>query len=125
MQRDGERVMAKRDLAKLRRICLALPEAEERETWEEKTFRIRDKIFAMHIADDGDGRPALWCKAPPGNQTHLVEADPKRFFVPPYVGHKGWIGMWLDRGVDWREVAVVVMRSYRMTAPKRIAARLP
>ncbi len=116
--------MARPGLAPLRRICLALPEAEERETWEEKTFRVRDKIFAMHIADDGDGRPALWCKAPPGSQTHLVEADPRRFFVPPYVGHKGWIGMWLDRRVSWREVAVVVKRSYGLTAPKRLAARV-
>jgi predicted DNA-binding protein (MmcQ/YjbR family) len=114
--------MARRGLDRLRRICLALPEAEERETWEEKTFRVRDKIFAMHIAEGGDGRPALWCKAPPGNQEHLVTADPARFFVPPYVGHKGWIGMWLDRGVDWREVAVVVRRSYRLTAPRRLAA---
>jgi len=116
--------MSKRELDKLRRICLAFPEAEERETWEEKTFRVRDKIFAMHIAADGDGRPALWCKAPPGNQTHLVEADPGRFFVPPYVGHKGWIGMWLDRKVDWQQVTVVVTRSYRLTAPKRLAAQL-
>jgi hypothetical protein len=114
--------MASRELERLRRICLALPEAVERETWEEATFRVRHKIFVLHIAADDDGRPALWCKAPPGNQTHLVEADPRRFFVPPYVGHKGWIGMWLDRRVDWREVAVVVKRSYRMTAPKRVAA---
>jgi len=116
--------MAQMHLRRLRRICLALPEAEERETWEEATFRIRDKIFAMHIADDGDGRPALWCKAPSGSQTHLVEADPRRFFVPPYVGHKGWVGMWLDRRVSWRDVAVVVQRSYRMTAPKRVVAKL-
>jgi predicted DNA-binding protein (MmcQ/YjbR family) len=114
--------MAIRHLERLRTICLALPEAVERKTWEEATFRVREKIFAMHIDDDGDGRPALWCKAPSGNQTHLVAADPGRFFVPPYVGHKGWIGMWLDRRVDWREVVVVVKRSYRLTAPKRIAA---
>ena len=114
--------MAKRHLERLRAICLALPEAEERETWQEATFRVRHKIFVLHIWDDGDGRPALWCKAPPGSQTILVGADPKRFFVPPYVGHKGWVGMWLDRRVDWREVAVVVERSYGLTAPKRIAA---
>ena len=115
--------MARRQLTALRRVCLAFAEAEERETWDEVTFRVRDKIFAMHIADDGEGRPALWCKAPPGSQTHLVAADPQRFFVPPYVGHKGWIGMWLDRRVDWREVRVVVERSYRLTAPKRLLAR--
>ena len=116
--------MAPRQLAGLRRVCLAFPEAEERETWGEATFRVRDKIFAMHIADDGEGRPALWCKAPPGSQTHLVDADPHRFFVPPYVGHKGWIGMWLDQRVDWREVSIVVERSYRRTAPKRLVTQL-
>ena len=84
---------------------------------------MRDKIYAMYVEDEDD-RPAIWCKAPPGNQTHLVEADPKRFFVPPYVGHKGWIGMHLDRRVTWREVAIVVERSYRMTAPKRLVAQL-
>ena len=129
-RRDARSVPAKRrtkpkqPLDRLRAVCLTLPEAEERETWEEATFRIRGKIFAMHIANDGDGRPALWCKAPPGSQTILVGADPGRFFVPPYVGHKGWIGMWLDRRVDWREVEIVVKRSYRLTAPKRIAASI-
>jgi predicted DNA-binding protein (MmcQ/YjbR family) len=113
----------KSPLERLREICLALPEAEERETWELPTFRVRDKIYAMFVEDEDD-RPAFWAKAPPGNQTHLVEADPERFFVPPYVGHKGWIGMHLDRRVTWREVAVVVERSYRMTAPKRLIERM-
>ncbi|HXP77367.1 MAG TPA: MmcQ/YjbR family DNA-binding protein [Stellaceae bacterium] len=109
----------KTPLDRLREICLALPEAEERETWECPTFRVRDKIYAMYVEDEDD-RPGIWCKAPPGNQTHLVEADPERFFVPPYVGHKGWIGMHLDRRVTWREVAVVVERSYRLTAPTKL-----
>lgn len=109
-------------LDRLRAICLAFPDAEERETWECPTFRVRDKIYAMYVEDEDD-RPAFWAKAPPGNQTHLVEADPGRFFVPPYVGPKGWIGMRLDRRVAWREVAVVVERSYRMTAPKKLVAR--
>jgi predicted DNA-binding protein (MmcQ/YjbR family) len=112
--------MANRPIDRLRAICLALPEAEERETWGAPTFRVRDKIFVMERAD-GD-RAAFWCKAPPGSQAVLVGADPDRFFVPPYVGHKGWIGMRLDRRPDWREVAVVVQRSYRLTAPKRLAA---
>ena len=110
-------------LVRLRKICLALPEAEERETWELPTFRVRDKIFAMYV-DDEDDRPGIWCKAPPGSQTILVEADPARFFVPPYVGHKGWIGMHLDRRVKWPEVVVVVGRSYRLTAPKRLVRTL-
>jgi predicted DNA-binding protein (MmcQ/YjbR family) len=112
--------MANRPVHKLRAICMVLPEAEERETWGAPTFRVRDKIFAMERTD-GD-RPAFWCKAPPGSQAVLAGADPERFFVPPYVGHKGWIGMRLDRGPDWREVAAVVQRSYRLTAPKRLVA---
>lgn len=105
---------------RLRAICLALPEAVEKETWGDPTFRIRDKIFAMEKR--GDGRVSLWCKAPAGSQQVLVGADPERFFVPPFVGHKGWIGMRLDRKPDWAEVAVVVKRSYRLIAPKKLAA---
>ena len=112
--------MARGPLARLRAICLALPEAIEQETWEIPTFRVRAKIFAMYTLDDT--RPAFWCKAPPGSQTILVGADPERFFVPPYVGHKGWIGVHLDARPDWREIAGLVARSYRMTAPKRLAA---
>ena len=70
----------------------------------------------------GDGRISIWCKAAPGNQAILVDADPETFFVPPYVGHKGWVGMRLDRKPDWNEVAEVARRSYRLTAPKKPAA---
>jgi len=112
--------MTRSPTARLRAICLALPEASEKEAWGDPTFRVRDKIFAMEKR--GDGRVSLWCKAPEGSQAVLVGADPKRFFVPPYVGHKGWIGMRLDRKPDWNEVAVVVRRSYRLIAPKRLAA---
>lgn len=108
---------------RLRAICLALPEATEKQTWGDPTYRIREKIFAMERS--GDDCVSLWCKAPLGSQTILVGADPERFFVPPYVGHKGWVGMRLDRGPDWAEVAALVMRSYRLTAPRRLAARLP
>jgi hypothetical protein len=114
--------IARSGLDRLRAICLALPEAVEKETWDLPTFRVRDKIFAM--ATIGERPLALWCKAPAGSQAILVGADPRRFFVPPYVGHKGWVGMRLGSGVDWREVAVLVTRSYRLTAPKRIAAVL-
>ena len=107
---------------RLRAICLALPEATEKEAWGDPTFRVRDKIFAM--LKQGDGRPSLWCKAPPGSQMVLVGADPGRFYVPPYVGHKGWVGMRLDRKPDWHEVAELVRRSYRLTAPKRLAAQM-
>jgi predicted DNA-binding protein (MmcQ/YjbR family) len=104
---------------RLRAICLALPEAVEKEAWGDPSWRVRDKIFAM--AKRGEGRESLWCKAPPGSQTVLVAADPERFFVPPYVGHKGWVGMRLDGKPDWDEVALLVRRSYRLTAPKRLA----
>lgn len=115
--------MARRDpLGRLRTICLALPEATEKEAWGEPTFRVRDKLFAMYTNNHhGDGRVAVWCKAPPGVQEILVGADPERFFVPPYVGHKGWIGVRLDVKVDWQEVAEIVQDSYRMTAPTRPA----
>lgn len=107
----------------LRALCMALPEAEERETWEIPTFRVRDKIFAMAHPDKG--RPSVWMKAPRGTQALLTEAAPDRFFSPPYVGHKGWIGVWLDVDPDWDEMRALVERSWRMTAPKRLAATLP
>lgn len=115
--------MAKGPLARLREICLALPEGIEQETWEIPTFRVRAKIFAMYTANDD--RPAVWCKAPPGAQAILIGADDDRFFRPPYVGHKGWIGIHLDARPNWREVALLVQRSYRMTAPKRLAVLVP
>lgn len=108
--------------AKLRRICLSLPEAEERQTWGDPTFRVRARIFAME--KQGDGRVSVWCKAPPGSQAVLVGADPDRFFVPPYVGPKGWIGMRLDKRPDWDEVAALIRRSYGLIAPRKLAARV-
>ena len=108
----------------LRAICLALPEASERETWGEATFRVRDKIFAMAGDGNGKGRLAMSCKARPGLQAALVEADPARFFVPPYVGPKGWIGTILGDESDWDELTALVEESYRMTAPERLAAQL-
>ena len=69
-----------------------------------------------------DATPAFWCKAPKGVQTILVNAAPERFFAPPYVGPKGWIGVRLDAATDWAEVADLVARSWRMTAPKKLAA---
>jgi hypothetical protein len=70
----------------------------------------------------GDGRTSLWCKAPAGSQIVLIGADPQRFFAPPYVGPKGWVGVRLDDGPDWDEVAALVRRSYRLIAPKRLGA---
>jgi len=112
--------MAASGLARLRTICLGLPEAAEKTTWDIPTFRVRDKIFAM-AHDPG----TVWCKAPRGVQAILVGAAPERFFIPPYVGSKGWIGFRLDRGTDWDEVEALIRRSYRMTAPKRLGVLVP
>ena len=111
--------MAKKPIDRLRAICLALPEAVEKEAWGDPTFRVRDKIFAMEKR--GDGRISVWCKAPPGSQAVLVGADARRFFIPPYVGSKGWIGVRLDDKPDWDEVATIVRRSYQLIAPKKLA----
>lgn len=117
--------MSEYALSNLRAICLALPETAEKESWgDTPTFRVRDKIFAMYSLDHRDGRPSMWCKAPPGAQEALVGSDSERFFVPPYVGHNGWIGVRFDGAVDWDEVTELVAESYSMTAPKRLAALL-
>jgi predicted DNA-binding protein (MmcQ/YjbR family) len=114
--------MSETPFHRLRSICLGLPEATEKEAWGDPTFRVKDKIFAMQKS--GDGRVAVWLKAPPGAQEILVGAAPETFFVPPYVGHKGWVGVRLDNRPDWTEVESLVRRSYRLVAPKRLAAAL-
>jgi hypothetical protein len=114
-------------LARLRRICLALPEAHEVEAWGEPTFRVRNKLFAMYAAPNnhhGAGRPAVWCKAAPGNQALMVRAEPDRYFVPPYVRPSGWVGVRLDRNPDWAEVTELMRDSYRLGAPRRLAVLL-
>ncbi len=83
------------------------------------TYRICDKVFAM--ARPWQGGASVWCKAPPGSQEVLVGSDPARFFAPPYVGTKGWVGMRIDHRPDWQEVAALVRRSYRLVAPRRFA----
>jgi predicted DNA-binding protein (MmcQ/YjbR family) len=110
-------------LAQLRAICLALPEATEGAGVGNPTWRVREKIFAMQHGMEA--RPSLWFKAEPGLQEALVRADPDHFFVPPYVGHHGWIGAWLDLPLDWDELAGLIQDSYRRTAPKRLLAQLP
>lgn len=97
------------------------------EAWGEPTFRVRNKMFATFAAaanHHGAGRPATWCKAGPGNQGFMVAAAPDRFFVPPYVGPSGWVGVWLDGDCDWAELAELLRDSYRLVAPKRLAALL-
>ncbi len=119
--------MPAKPLTRLRKICLALPEAHEVIAWGEPTFRVKNKLFAMY-ADAGNhhgaGRPAVWCKAGPGNQELMVRTDPERFFVPPYVGPSGWVGVYLDGKVDWEEVADLIQDAWRLTAPKRLQSLL-
>ena len=114
-------------LTRLRKLCLALPEAHEVDAWGEPTFRVRNKLFAMHADANnhhGGGRPAVWIKAAPGNQDLMIRTAPDRFFVPPYVGPSGWIGVWLDRRVDWAELAELLRDGYKLTAPKRLLVKM-
>jgi predicted DNA-binding protein (MmcQ/YjbR family) len=113
-------------LVRLRKLCLSLPDAHEVAAWGEPTFRVRNRMFAMYARADnhhGAGRPSVWCKAAPGNQGLMVRASPSRFFVPPYVGPSGWIGVYLDRSPDWTEVAALLDDSWRLVAPKRLVTR--
>ena len=112
-------------LDRLRQICLALPGATERLSHGEPTWFIRDKkSFATYANHHHDDRVAFWCAAPAGLQTSMVGADPARFFVPPYVGHRGWLGVYLDVPVDWMEIADIVETAYRMIAPSRLITEL-
>jgi hypothetical protein len=122
MIRPAER---KGTLQRLREICLALPETSERLSHGAPTFFIRDKrAFLMVLTDHhGDGRFAIWCAAADGMQAMLVEADPDKFFVPPYVGHRGWLGVRLDRGLDWDELAGIAEDAYAEVAPARLVER--
>jgi predicted DNA-binding protein (MmcQ/YjbR family) len=119
--------MAPRPLARLRKICLALPEAHEVTAWGEPTFRVRNKMFAMYAGagnHHGNGRHAVWLKASPGEQARMVQAAPECFFVPPYVGKSGWVGVWLDGVVDWDVVAEFLQEAYKLVAPKRLVEEL-
>jgi hypothetical protein len=111
-----------RVLEGIRGICLALPETSERLSHGAPTFFIKEKrSFLMVLTNHhGDGRFAIWCAAGPGVQQLLVEAEPERFFVPPYVGHRGWLGYRLDRGLDWDELAGIVEDAYAEVAPPKL-----
>ena len=107
-------------LERVRRICLSLPEATEQMAWGEPTWRVRKRMFAMYANNHhGDGRVALWCNAPLGVQEALVADHPDRYFVPPYVGVKGWIGIVLER-VDDAELRAQVVQSYALVAPGKL-----
>jgi len=115
-------------LERIRQICLGLPETTERLSHGAPTFFVRGKrAFVMVLNNHhGDGRFALWCAAPDGLQKVLVESEPTRFFVPPYVGHRGWLGVRLDGSLHWEELTGIVEDAYAEVAPRKLveAARL-
>lgn len=115
-------------LDRLRALCLALPEVTEKVSHGEPTWFVR-KVFVSYADHHHDDRLAFWCAAPPGVQEALVAERPERFFRPPYVGGRGWLGVWLteewpDVEQDWDELAEVVTDAYREIAPKKLVAQL-
>jgi hypothetical protein len=113
-------------LAKVRTACLALPETSERMSHGGPAFFIRDKkCFVMFLNDHHeDGRLAIWCAAPEGVQLEMVETDPERFFRPPYVGHRGWLGVHLP-GIDQAELGAICREAFVSVAPKTLVKLLP
>ena len=112
-------------LERLRAICMALPEATEKIAWGEPTWRVRGKLFAQ--LDDhhhGADHLAVWLPAPFGEQEAMVFTDPERFFRPPYVGPRGWVGVRIDRRPNWTHVTTLVEQAYRQVAPPRLLSSL-
>ncbi|MBE2317569.1 MmcQ/YjbR family DNA-binding protein [Solirubrobacter sp. CPCC 204708] len=113
------------ELDRVREICLALPEVTERLSHGHPTWFVRDKktFVSFHDNHHHDGRLALWCAAPEGMQETLVAGEPRHYFRPPYVGHRGWIGVNLDSGLDWNEIAGAIEDAYAEIAPKSLVER--
>lgn len=112
------------ELRRLRAICFALPEVTERVSHGSPSFFVRDKKVVCSFHRDGihgEHGMSIWAPAPPGVQEQLVEDEPERFYRPPYVGGRGWIGVRLDRDIDWDEIDGIVRDAYRLVAPKRLA----
>ena len=125
--------MGKRELARVRKIALALPEVNERLSHGEPCFFVRDKRPVCYYHDDhnGDGRISLWCPASCGAQEALVSTEPDRYFKPPMSANgifSGWLGVFLDTSgesrVDWDEIAAILDDAYRNVAPKKLIAEL-
>src|SRR4051794_25448116 len=110
------------ELERVREICLALPEVTERLSHGSPCWFVRGKkTFVMYLDDHhGDGRLAIWCAAPPGMQEALVRGEPEYYFRPPYVGHRGWLGVHLNRGLDWNEIGGAIEEAYAEIAPKSL-----
>ena len=114
-------------LERVRAVCFRFPGTDEKLSHGSPWFHVRGKMFVAFVDDHhGDGRLAVWCKASHEDQARLVASDPSRFFVPPYVGVKGWIGVRLDRAdTDWIELAIIVESAWASIAPKRVANEPP
>ena len=111
--------------ARVRALCLALPEVTEKPSHRAPALFIKKQFLMLWANGHHDHHfPHLWCAAPLGAQEELVETDPDRFFRPPYVGGRGWIGVRLDRGVDWAEIAAICEDGYRVVAPPKLVAIL-
>ena len=110
-------------LPRLRRICLGLPGVTERLSHGEPTW-FAGRTFVTYADHHHDDRLAFWCAAPDGTQAELTSSQPDRYFVPPYVGGRGWLGVWLDVPVDWDEIGEIVLDAYRVVAPKRLITEL-
>jgi len=111
-------------LVRLTKICLAFPEATRREMGSHASFLVRKRTFAYYLDNHhGDGIVAVCCKTALGENAELAASDPARFYLPAYIGPRGWVALRLDRGdADWDEVAGLVVESYRLAAPKRLAS---
>jgi predicted DNA-binding protein (MmcQ/YjbR family) len=106
----------------VREVCRWFPETEEVLSHGSPDFRVKGKTFATYVINHhGDGRIALWLNAPDGAQDHYVRHEPKHFFVPPYVGPRGWLGVHLDKGISWKSVASLVRAAYEKVAPRSLS----
>lgn len=123
--RDWTEAVAEQQLARVRRACLRLPEASERPSHGSPAFYVRDKKAFVYFWDDhhSDGRLCIWCAAPEGVQQEMIETEPERFFRPPYVGHRGWLGVHL-REVGQDELDAIAVEAYRCVAPKTLIKQL-
>ena len=116
----GKKVDAAALIERVRGIAMALPGVTEKLSHGEPTFFVRGRVF-FNVDNDhhGSGHVAVWCNAPDGAQRSLVEADPKHFFVPPYVGKAGWLGVRLDSGLDWAVIGDLIKQAHAITGVKR------
>ena len=110
---------------RVRAICMALPEVTEKTSHSAPAFFVKKQFVHLWAKGHHENQfPHLWCAAPPGAQEELVETEPQRFFRPPYVGGRGWLGVRLDGKVDWNEVAAICKDAYRVIAPPKLVAAL-